>query len=48
MRYAFAVYLGKKLSFTAILLELLTDEFDAFFNPKNTSETNAKSNSPLT
>ena len=32
--YASAVYLGRKLTFEAIFLALLTDRFNAFFNPK--------------
>ena len=34
-------YLRRKLTFTAILFVLLPDQSDAFFNPKNVSETNA-------
>ena len=45
--YASAVYLTTKLTFTAIFLVLLSDQFDAFSNPKNTSETNT-SNTPPT
>ena len=36
-----AVCLRRKIAFTAIFLGLLSDQFDAFFNPKNVSETNA-------
>ena len=42
--YTSAVYLRRKLVFSAIFLEPLTDQFDSFFNPKNTSETNATNN----
>ena len=35
-----AVYLRRKLAFTAIFL-VLPDQFDAFFNPKIVSETNS-------
>ena len=42
--YASAVCLRRKLTFTAIFLAQLTDQFDASFNPKNASETNATSN----
>ena len=42
-----AVYLGKKHNFTLIVLELLANLFDVFFNPKNISETNDISNNPL-
>ena len=44
--YAPAVYLRRKLTFTAIFLVLLTDRFHAFFNPTHASETNATSNTP--
>ena len=43
-----AVYLGRKLTSTAIFLVLLTNQFGAFFNPKNASETNATNNNPPT
>ena len=33
-----------KPTFTAICLVLLTNQFDAFFNPKNASETSATNN----
>ena len=36
-----AVYLRRKLTFTAIFLVLTTNQFDAFFNPKNASDRNA-------
>ena len=36
-----AVCLSRKLTFTAIFFGLPPDQFDAFFNPKNVSETNA-------
>ena len=36
-----AVCLIRKLTFTAIFFALLPDQFDAFFDPKNVSETNA-------
>ena len=36
-----AVCLRRKLTFTAIVFVLLPDQFDASFNPKNVSETNA-------
>ena len=36
-----AICLRRKLTFTAIFIVLLPDQFDAFFNPKNVSETNA-------
>ena len=38
----------EKLTFTAIFLVPLTDHFDAFFNPKNASETNATNKTPPT
>ena len=38
---AIAVYLRRKLTSTAIFFVLLPDQFDAMFNPKNVSETNA-------
>ena len=41
--YASAVYLGRKFSFTAFFLVLLTNRFDAF-NPKNASETTLYTN----
>ena len=46
--YASGVHLERKLTFTAIFLVLLADHFDAFFNAKNTSDTNATSNTPPT
>ena len=33
-----AVYIWRKLAFTAIFFLLLPDQFDAFFNPRNVSE----------
>ena len=39
--YAAAVNLRRKLAFTSIFLALLTNQFDAFFNPNNASEMNA-------
>ena len=48
--HATAVYLWKKLRFTAIFLVLPTSQFDSFINPiintKNASETNATNNTP--
>ena len=41
-----AVYIGRKLTLTAIFFVPLPDQFDAFFNPKNASETNAKTITP--
>ena len=41
------VYLRRKLTFTAILFVLLPDQFDAFFNPRNVSETNVINIAPL-
>ena len=38
----------RKLIFTAIFQVLPTDQFDAFFNPKNASETNTTNNTPST
>ena len=46
--YASAVYLTRKLTFTAIFSARPTDQFGAIFNPKNTSETNATNNTPST
>ena len=46
--YVCAVYLRRKLAFMAILLVRLTNQFDAFFNPKNVSETNATNNAQPT
>ena len=43
-----AVYLRRKLTFAAIFLVLLTSQFDAIFNPKNASDTNATNNTPPT
>ena len=42
-----AVYLRRKLTFTAIALVPLTNQFKVLVNPENASETNATSNSPL-
>ena len=36
------VHLGLKLTFTPIYVVQVPDQFDAFFNPKNASEKNAK------
>ena len=41
-----AVHLRRKLPLTAIVLVLLTDQFDAFFNPKIASQTDAARNTP--
>ena len=46
--YASAVCVRRKLTFTAIFLVLLTDQFDAFFNPENASETSTTNNTPPT
>ena len=46
--YDSAVYHKRKLTFTAIFLVLLTDQFDAIFNPKNASETNDINNTSPT
>ena len=45
---ASTVYLGIKLIFTVIFLVPLTNQFAAFFNPKNASETKATNNNPPT
>ena len=46
IRCVFAVY--RILEYSLHSLVLLTDLFDAFFNPKNTSEKNATRNTPPT
>ena len=46
MYYASAVY-RRRLAFTANLLVRLANHFDAFFNPKNASETKGNTNKYL-
>ena len=41
-----AVYLRRKLTFTATFLVRLTYQLDAFFNPKHASDTNSTNNTP--
>ena len=41
-------YVGRNFTFAVIFLVPLTDQFDAFFNPQITSETNATNNTPPT
>ena len=46
--YASAVYLGRKPTFATIFLARPKNKIDAFFNPKNASEMNARNNTPPT
>ena len=46
--YSSAVYLRRNITFASIFLGRLADQFDAIFNPKNASGTNATKYTPST